>query len=102
MVKCRVSVVIYDDHYSCNVCAGAFVLGSNRLKMLDPYRVVVGAIESIDMFVFTSKNVFVPEASLDIPMLENYVSFVAQNAAQSTAFGQVSSINASFQAPVSM
>ena len=102
VTKCRLPVVIYDDHYFCNVYVGAFVLGSNRLKMLDPYHVVIGAIESIDMFVFTSKNVFVPEASLDVPMLENYVSFVAQNAAQGTAFGQVSNINTSFQAPVSM
>ena len=38
----------------------------NRLKKLDPYHVVIGAIESIDMFVFTSANVFVPEASLDV------------------------------------
>lgn len=84
--------------YSCNVHTGAFVLVSNRLKTLDPYHVVIGAIESIDMFVFTSKNVFVPEASLDVPMLENYVGYVAQNAAQGTAFGQVSNINASFHA----
>lgn len=85
-----------NDQYSCNVHTGAFVLVSNRLKTLDPYHVVIGAIESIDMFVFTSKNVFVPEASLDVPMLENYVGYVAQNAAQGTAFGQVSNINASF------
>ena len=100
--KCRIALAISDGHYVGNVCAGVFVLGSNRLKKLDPYHVVIGAIESIDMFVFTSNNVFVPEASLDVPMLENYVSFVAQNAAQGTAFGQVSSINTSFQAPVSM
>ena len=31
-------------------------------------QVVIGAIESIDMFVFEHKNVFVPEASLDVPM----------------------------------
>ncbi len=40
----------------------------NRLKRLDPHHVVIGAIESIDMFVFEHKNVFVPEASLDVPM----------------------------------
>ena len=64
----------------------------NRLKRLDPHhvsrhdlgiwvaffqgcqqydrcgQVVIGAIESIDMFVFEHKNVFVPEASLDVPM----------------------------------
>ena len=66
-----------------------FALNSNRLKRLDPYHVVIGAIESIDMFVFTTKNVFVPEASLDVPMLENYAAYVAQNAAKGTAFGQV-------------
>ena len=65
----------------------------NRLKKLDPHhvspprsrriwvaffqecqhcdrcgQVVIGAIESIDMFVFEHKNIFVPEASLDVPM----------------------------------
>ena len=93
---------IPQDQCFCNVHTGAFVLGSNRLKTIDPYHVVIGAIESIDMFVFTSKNVFVPEASLDVPMLENYVGYVAQNAAQGTGFGQVRNTNASFQAAVSL
>jgi len=61
---------------------------SNRLKKLDPWHVVIGAIESIDMFVFETKNIFVPEASLDVPMLENYVGYVAQNAGRGTAFGE--------------
>ena len=47
---------------------------------LDPYHIVIGAVESVDMFVFEVGNVFVPEASLDVPMLENYVSTVASNA----------------------
>lgn len=59
----------------------------NRLKRLDPYHVVIGAIESVDMFVFEAANVFVPEASLDVPMLENYVATVAANAATGSAFG---------------
>ena len=48
---------------------------------------VIGAIESVDMFVFEAANVFVPEASLDVPMLENYVATVAANAATGSAFG---------------
>jgi hypothetical protein len=52
----------------------------NRLKQLDPYHIVIGAVESVDMFVFEVGNVFVPEASLDVPMLENYVSTVVSNA----------------------
>jgi len=59
-------------------------MGSARRR----YHVVIGAIESVDMFVFEAGNVFVPEASLDVPMLENYVGSVAMNAATGPAFGQ--------------
>lgn len=87
-------------YYVCDDCMTSWIVAQRaagtptvdtmytRLKQIDPHHVVIGAIESVDMFVFESSNVFVPEASLDVPMLENYVGSVAMNAAMGPQFDQ--------------
>ena len=70
-------VTAYRDHpallgwYVCDDCMTSWIVAQrtagtptvdhvyNRLKKLDPWHVVIGAVESIDMFVFDSNNVFV-------------------------------------------
>ena len=103
-IEVETAVRAYQNHeallgwYVCDDCMTSWISAQraagtptvnkmyNRLKKLDPYHVAIGAVESVNMFVFTSSNVFVPEASLDLPMFENYQGFVSENAARGSNF----------------
>jgi len=55
------------------------------LKQLDPYHPAIGAVESVNVNVFTTANVFIPAPSLDLVMVENYVQNLTQNAHRGSA-----------------
>jgi len=68
----RAKTATLDTHYAA-------------LKKLDPYHPAVGAIESYNMFAFTTKNEWIPGPSLDVLMFENYVPRLSDDAHTATS-----------------